>query len=184
MKNASTVSDYVLKGATKDEQGITADWEIIQDLIHGVAFREVKNVPKFSGMLTEVFRRDWNLESGSIDQVFQVCLMPGSISEWHMHMNTTDRIFVNQGMIQIVLYDGRKNSATFGYINEFKLGVYRPGLVVIPAGVWHAVQNIVNETSCLLNLVDEAYQYENPDHWRLPINSKEIPYTFDKQSAF
>jgi len=176
-------NNSLLQGAIKDEQGITADWEIIQNLIHDVAFREVKNVPKFGGMLTEIFRRDWNLESGSIDQVFQVSLMPGTISEWHMHQYTTDRIFVNQGMIQIVLYDGRRNSPTFGFINEFKLGVYRPGLVIVPAGVWHAVQNIANETSCLLNLVDKAYQYENPDHWRLPEGTKEIPYTF-KQKAF
>ena len=177
-------NNSLLKGAIKDEQGITADWKIIQDLIHGVALREVKNVPKYSGLLTEIYRSDWNLESGLIDQVFQVCLGPGAISEWHMHQYTTDRIFINQGMIQVVLYDGRKNSATFGRINEFKLGVYRPGLIIVPAGVWHAVRNIVNETSCLLNLVDKAYQYEDPDHWRLPADTNEIPYTFKKQSAF
>ncbi len=182
---ANTIkNNSLLKGAIKDKQGISADWKILQDFIHGVALREVKNVPKNSGMLTEIYRSDWDLESGLIDQVFQVCLAPGTISEWHMHQYTTDRIFINQGMIQIVLYDGRENSTTFGHINEFKLGVYRPGLVIVPAGVWHAVRNITNETSCLLNLVDKAYQYEDPDHWRLPTENDEIPYTFNKQSAF
>jgi hypothetical protein len=29
-----------------------------------------------------------------------------------------------------------------------------------------------------------AYQYEDPDHWRLPTDNNEIPYTFSNQSAF
>jgi dTDP-4-dehydrorhamnose 3,5-epimerase len=50
--------------------------------------------------------------------------------------------------------------------------------VVVPPGVWHAVQNLAPETSTLLNLVDHAYDYEKPDHWRLPIGTPLIPYSF------
>ena len=91
---------------------------------------------------------------------------------------TTDRLFVNRGLIKIVLYDAREASPTFGQINEFRLGNARPGLLIIPPKVWHGVQNIAQESSAILNLVDRAYAYEDPDHWRVDVNSPEIPYRF------
>ena len=70
------------------QQSITADWVFTQDLIDGVKVREVKNVPKANGLLTEIFRRDWGLEEGTVDQVFQVTLFPGAVSAWHVHQLT------------------------------------------------------------------------------------------------
>ena len=79
---------------------------------------------------------------------------------------------------RIVLYDSRPESPTCGTVNEFKLGTERGGLVVIPPKVWHGVQNLHPENSIMINLVDKAYQYEDPDHWRLPQNTRLIPYRF------
>jgi dTDP-4-dehydrorhamnose 3,5-epimerase len=41
--------------------------------------------------------------------------------------------------------------------------------------VWHGVQNVHPGPGSLLNLVDRAYRYERPDHWRPP-NTDAIPY--------
>lgn len=170
-----------LPGMEKDPQGITADWMSLQPEIDGVLTREVRNVAKpRGGMLTEVFRQDWNLDGGRIDQVFQNVLEPGQISGWHAHRDTTDRIFVNWGVIKIVLYDARETSRTHGLVNAFQFGLTRPALLVVPPGVWHAVQNVASTPSALLNLVDLAYQYEDPDHWRLPLETDLIPYRFPK----
>jgi dTDP-4-dehydrorhamnose 3,5-epimerase len=65
-------------------------------------------------------------------------------------------------------------------LNEFRLGMMRPGLVVVPPKVWHGVQNLADEPSSLVNLVDQAYRYENPDHWRVPPDSPHVPYRFRK----
>ncbi len=168
-----------IDGTSKDSQSITADWMPLQQSIDGVKLREVKNVLKNrGGLLTEVFRRDWLLDEGTVDQVFQNILNPGQISGWHVHARTTDRIFVNIGVMKIVLYDARTDSPTFERVNEFMLGDIRPGLLIVPPGVWHAVQNIANQPSALLNLVDCAYQYDDPDHWRLPLDTPKIPYRF------
>jgi dTDP-4-dehydrorhamnose 3,5-epimerase len=91
---------------------------------------------------------------------------------------TTDRLFVNHGQILVVLYDAREDSSTFGVLNKFHLGILRPGLLVVPPKVWHGVQNIGEGSSSLLNLVDRAYRYEDPDHWRLPHDTSLIPYRF------
>ena len=168
----------MIEGATKDKQSITADWVFTQDLIDGVKVREVKNAPKANGLLTEIFRRDWALDEGIVDQVFQVTLFPGAVSAWHAHQLTTDRLFVNHGQITVVFYDAREGSSTYGRINEFLFGSLRPALIVVPPGVWHGCQNISNEVSSIVNLVDRAYRYEDPDHWRLPPDTPKIPYSF------
>lgn len=169
-----------LKGAQKDTQSITAEWIHLQDFIDNVQLREVKNVIKGGGgVLTEVFRADWSIDDKPVDQVFQNLLQPGEISGWHAHQFTQDRIFVNWGNLKIVLYDARTDSSTHGKINEFALGQFRPGLLLIPPGVWHAVKNIDEKAGSLLNLVDRAYSYESPDHWRLSVINDQIPYRFD-----
>ena len=173
------MSEWMLAGTVKDRQSITSDWDLVnQTLIEGVVLREVKNVPKGNGALTEVYRRDWGTDDLPVEQVFQVTLLPKGISAWHTHEVTTDRLFANHGLIRIVLYDARQDSPTYGVLNEFKLGTIRPGLVVVPPKVWHGVQNISDTPSLLLNLVDRAYRYEDPDHWRLPQDSPLIPYQF------
>ena len=94
------------------------------------------------------------------------------------HEITTDRLFVADGLLKIVLYDAREGATTYGRINEFRLGALRPGLLVVPPGVWHGVQNIGPDSGRLLNLVDCAYRYDDPDHWKLPPDTDRIPYSF------
>lgn len=168
-----------LLGSRRDRQSITGDWLPLQELIAGVRVKEVRNVLKNGGdVLCEVFRRDWFLDEGAIDQVFQTVMNPGAISGWHVHRFTTDRLFVSQGRMLIVLYDNREDSATHGRVNEFRFGAVRPALITVPPGIWHAVRNVSSTPSVLLNLPDRAYCYEDPDHWRLPIETEKIPYHF------
>jgi len=174
----SSKTGYI-NGSKKDKQSITADWMGLQKFIEGVQIREVKNVCKRQGgVLTELFRQDWGLDSGVVEQIFQNILQPGEYSGWHAHQFTTDRIFVNCGHMRIGLYDARAESPSFNLVNEFYIGMDRPALLIVPPGVWHAVHNNTSEAAALINMVDRAYQYEDPDHWRLPIDTPEIPYKF------
>ena len=167
-----------LPGATKDEQSVTSDWTVLQNPIEGVELIEVRNVIANSGHTTELLRREWFGTGVEVDQVFQVTRGARGISAWHVHLDTTDRLFVNAGQVKIVLYDSRSGSPTHGQVNEFRLGDRRPGLVIIPRGVWHGLQNLLATESRVINLVDVAYEYEDPDHWRLPADTAEIPYSF------
>jgi dTDP-4-dehydrorhamnose 3,5-epimerase len=47
---------------------------------------------------------------------------------------------------------------------------------VIPPGVWHGLQNLGSGDALMLNLPTAAYVYEDPDHYRLPFDTEEIPY--------
>ena len=169
-----------LEGARKDAQTITPQWVPLQPPLEGVRVHEVRNVPKGDALLTEGFRREW-LPAGEavVDQVFQVRLEAGGLSAWHTHRETTDRLFVTDGLMRVVLYDARAGSRTHGQLNELRFGLARPALVVIPPGIWHGIQNLASQPSVVLNLVDRAYAYEDPDHWRLPADTDRIPFRFD-----
>jgi dTDP-4-dehydrorhamnose 3,5-epimerase len=171
--------EWRIAGAVKDRQTTTARWTPSDmRLIDGVTIREVLNVPKSNGYLTEIFRRGWSESRGEVDQVFQVVLDRGGISAWHAHASTTDRLFVSYGRVRIVLYDAREESPTHGAINELRFGTIRPAMVHVPPRVWHGVQNVADGPSILINIVDRAYDYEDPDHWRVPEDSPDIPFRF------
>jgi dTDP-4-dehydrorhamnose 3,5-epimerase len=172
------LGEWLIDGATKDRQTVNARWTPASlRLIDGVEIHEVLNVPKSNGFLTEILRGDW-LENRRVDQVFQVVLEPDTISAWHAHESTTDRIFISYGLVRIALYDNREGSPTQGLVNDFRFGTVRPALVVVPPRVWHGLHNISSGVGIVLNLVDRAYAYEDPDHWRIPYGDPRFPVSF------
>jgi dTDP-4-dehydrorhamnose 3,5-epimerase len=176
------MSDWLLPGARKDEQSITADWEAVgRTFIDGVSLREARCVAKRNGSVTELYRDDWFAGPADVGQVFVVRLTVAGISAWHAHATTTDRLMVITGAAALVLFDARQDSPTFGQVNEFLLNERRPTVVVIPPRVWHGVANTGDEPCLLVNMPDCAYQYCDPDHWRLAPDSGEIPYKFEPQ---
>jgi dTDP-4-dehydrorhamnose 3,5-epimerase len=46
----------------------------------------------------------------------------------------------------------------------------------IPAGVYHAVQNVGDREAAFVNLPSQPYQHDDPDKYRLPIDNDVIPY--------
>jgi dTDP-4-dehydrorhamnose 3,5-epimerase len=174
---------WLVEDARRDRQSITRDWAKSDvKLIDGVIHRETRPVMTNYGYLVEMYRAEWfSVGDQKIDQVFMSCLAPRALSAWHAHGETTDRIFIASGSARIVLFDGREGSPTRGTINEFRVGSIRPALLVIPPRVWHGVQNVdTTEPLVLLNAVDQAYRYEEPDHWRVPPDSPSIPYAFER----
>lgn len=168
----------MLPGARKDTQLVTKDWRILQDPIEGVAVREVLHVPRDHGVITEMFRPEWDPSGLPIVHIYQSRLFPGAIGAWSCHATTVDRLFVNQGHLKIVLYDGREESKSFGRVFELYAGDVRPCFAVIPSGVWHGLQNLGSSDALIVNYPTKAYDYEDPDHYRLPYDSPEIPYTW------
>lgn len=173
--------DWLLSTAVRDAQTITATWDPLRGrIIDGLRIEEVRTVPKGNGVLTEVYRRDWQIDALDVDQVFEVRLVPGGISAWHAHEHTTDRLFVTGGLVRMVFYDQRADSPTRGLVTGLKFGEHRPALIMVPPRVWHGLQNIGPTEARVLNLVDRAYDYEAPDHWRVPADSPHVPYTFPR----
>jgi dTDP-4-dehydrorhamnose 3,5-epimerase len=169
----------MLAGAHKDGQQISEDWQKLGQTIEGVSVREVRHVPRDHGVITEIFRPEWDPSGLPVVHVYQSRLFAGAIGAWSCHMRTTDRLFVSQGQLKIVLYDARDGSKTNGLLMELHAGDARPSLVVVPPGIWHGLQSLGNVDALVLNFPTEAYNYKDPDHYRLPYDSAEIPYVWN-----
>lgn len=168
-------ANWKLEGSHRDGQSITKDWQLVgQELIDGVVVRETANVVTGYGRLTELYRSEW--DDGPVGQVFQSVLDAGHVSAWHAHGETLDRLFVTMGRMLIVLYDAREGSSTRGLVNVFRYGEHRPALISVPPRVWHGVKNIGQRAGALVNVVDRAYSYLDPDHYRVPADSDEVPF--------
>jgi dTDP-4-dehydrorhamnose 3,5-epimerase len=163
---------------TKDRPSVNSRWEAKTELIEGVRTHEVRNVVTRNGVTTELFRDEWGLMDGAIAHMIHVSLRPGAISAWHMHKLKTDYLFVVCGLVRAVLYDGRDGSPTFGHVNEFHLSPARPQVLVIPPNVFHGLQNLDGGNSTFVNYFDARYEYDDPDDWRAPMQTEEIPYRF------
>jgi dTDP-4-dehydrorhamnose 3,5-epimerase len=165
--------------ATKDAQLGRSDGHQVQVPIDGATVHPGLNIPYERGVLTEMLRPEWDASGEPILHIHQVRMFGGVISAWHMHRETTDRLFVNLGHMKVVLYDDRAHSRTRGQVNELFASDARPSLIVIPAGVWHGIQNLGNADGLYLNFASRPYKYENPDHYRLPHGAREIPYRWE-----
>lgn len=128
------IKDWMAPGEP-DGQTVNPDWmPVIGPTIDGVVVKEIRSVPTGSGCLTEIWRSQWGLDPLPVDQVFQRLCDPGSVTGWHAHAVTTDRLFCAVGRVRLSLYDGRKSSPTFGALWHRVFGQDRPLIVIVPRG--------------------------------------------------
>jgi dTDP-4-dehydrorhamnose 3,5-epimerase len=64
-------------------------------------------------------------------------------------------------------------------LNLFTVSERSRALVVIPRGVYHALQNVGETEAMFVNMPTAAYDHANPDKCRLPIRNDLIPLAFE-----
>ena len=171
----ASIDDWMDRGKI-DPSTVDSEWSPrLAPGIDGVRVKEIRPVLTGDGILTEIWRQDWNFDDLPVRQVFQRLLDPGTVNGWHAHVETSDRLFCAFGRIRLSLYDGRRPSPTYDASWETIIGAERPGLVFVPPGVWHAVSVLGDKPALLVNAVDKAYDYDRPDHRRLPLDTPHIP---------
>jgi len=144
--------------------------------IHGVNVLYLETHSDERGELCEAWRPSWNLHPEPVDMVNFVTVRPGQTRGWVVHRRQDDRVFVGAGSAKIVLYDHREDSVTRGFVNVLFMGATRRGVFTIPAGVYHAVQNIGAEDLIFIDMPNRIYDPRNPDTSRLPLDNDVIPY--------
>ena len=86
-------------------------------------------------------------------------------------------------MMKVVLYDSREDSPTKGEVNEFFLGDHNPILLQIPPMVYHGFKCISEREAIVINCPTEAYQYKNPDEYRVDPHTNDIPYDWARKDG-
>ena len=144
-------------------------------MIEGVRTKNLKVVPDERGWLMELMRSDWDVFE-KFGQVYLTTMYPGVVKAWHYHKKQTDHMICIKGMLKLVLYDARKSSSTYKEVNEIFFGERKPLLVKIPPLIYHGFKAIGGETAYDINVPTQPYNYKEPDEFRLPPDTKQIPY--------
>lgn len=151
-------------------------------MIEGVRTKSLRVIPDERGYLMEMLRADDDIFQ-RFGQTYLSVVYPGVVKGWHYHKVQTDYFVVVKGMAKVVLYDSREGSATKGEISEYFLGERNPTLLVVPPLVLHGMKGIGMEPAYLINCPTHAYNYSNPDEFRIPPHGSEIPYDWTCQDG-
>jgi dTDP-4-dehydrorhamnose 3,5-epimerase len=163
----------------KDTSTVNVDGVSKQRLIEGVRIRPAVTQVDSRGTLCEIFNPAWGFHPADLVYAYQFTIRPGKVKGWVYHEMQEDRLFLSFGTAKIVLYDFREDSPTYRLVNEIYLSEYNRGLIVFPAFVYHAIQNVSDKELVMINMPTRAYDHENPDKYRLPLDNDVIPYKFE-----
>lgn len=167
--------------AIKDAATVTVSGDSLQTLPAGVTFRDVITHADDRGSLCEMYDPRWPWHDKPLVYSYFVTLRPRKVKGWAMHKLHEDRYFIMFGEMEVVLYDAREESPTRGLLAKVVLSEHRRRLMNIPAGIWHADVNIGEKDAVMVNFPTMAYQHDDPDKYRLPIDTDQIPYKFENR---
>jgi dTDP-4-dehydrorhamnose 3,5-epimerase len=149
-------------------------------MIQGVMIKQLKPIPDERGRLMEMIRKDDDIFV-KFGQIYMTTVNPGTVKAWHFHKLQLDNFVVVKGMLKLVLYDSRPKSKTNGEVNEFFMGEHNNIAVQIPKNVYHGFKGISETETIVINMPTESYNPKNPDEYRLPAHTKEIPYEWARK---
>ena len=143
--------------------------------IEGVIIKNLRVIPDERGWLMEILRCD-DPQFREFGQVYLSTAYPNVVKAWHYHKKQTDNFTCVKGMMKVVLYDAREKSATYRQLMELFIGERNPALITVPPGVYHGFKAIGTETAFFISIPTIPYNYKEPDEYRFPPDTSEIPY--------
>ena len=149
----------ILSG-TRDQATVTPEGERISSLPVGVVTRDLTTHVDERGTVCEMFDPRWQWHVDPLVFAYTFSLRPGMIKGWGMHKLHDDRYCILSGELLLVLFDDRSDSPTRGLVAKIVLSEYRRQLINIPAGVWHANQNIGGKDVVVVNFPTRPYDHD------------------------
>ena len=175
---SGSILERTLAAATRDRSTVTPTGEPLRRLTEGVKIREARTLSDERGSVVEIFDQRWGWHAASVASLHCFTIRPGYVKGWGLHESHEDRYFVLAGEMELVLFDPRPNSTTYGQICKIFMSGGNRCLVNIPSCVWHADHNIGTTDVVVIDMPTVPYDHANPDKYRLPIDTPLIPYSF------
>jgi dTDP-4-dehydrorhamnose 3,5-epimerase len=145
-------------------------------MIDGLLIKDLHKHVDERGFFSELIRRDW--KDNVLDDVVQLNLSysyPGIVRAWHRHLRGQVDYFVCiDGAIKVCAYDDRKDSDTFGELDEIVLSSERLRVLRVPGILWHGYKALGTKPIKMIYAVNRLYEYKNPDEERRPWNDSTI----------
>jgi dTDP-4-dehydrorhamnose 3,5-epimerase len=167
----------VVPSGVRDVPTVTADGRRRPQLEGVVSARGIVHADH-RGALMELINFDDPFWEEPVVYAYSFTVAPRRIKGWGMHKRQTDRYAALSGRLRVVLYDARPDSSTFQQFAEFSFADEATGFLRIPAGVWHADQNVGEEPCRVINFPTRPFDRDDPDKYRIDPASGEIPFDF------
>jgi dTDP-4-dehydrorhamnose 3,5-epimerase len=145
--------------------------------IDGVVLEAIEIASDERGSLLELLSQR-NGEHQEIVHTYLVTPKPGSVRGWVLHKKQKDRLVYVDGVLDVLLYDVRPDSPTFGVGQHIKTTAEQPIYLEIPELVAHCVANFGTKDATFVNLPTKVYDLGDPDKHRLAYPSEHIPFDF------
>ncbi|MDD5669773.1 MAG: dTDP-4-dehydrorhamnose 3,5-epimerase family protein, partial [Candidatus Omnitrophica bacterium] len=118
--------------------------------IKGVEIRPLRQLCDERGKIMHMLRSDAEYFQGFGELYFSL-VYPGVITGWHLHKRMVLNYAVPAGRIKLVCYDDRKDSPSFGKIQEIFAGEDCYQLITVPFGVWNGFKGLGVTPSIVAN---------------------------------
>ena len=148
--------------------------------IADVTFTALKRHGDARGWLVEIYREDELAPHLHPVMAYVSQTEPGVVRGPHEHVDQTDLFaFMGPGDFELVLWDARPNSPTYGLQTRTVCGESNPCAVTIPPGVVHAYRNVSQVPGWVFNAPNRLYagpgKREKVDEIRHELNA-DSPY--------
>lgn len=145
-------------------------------MIEGVIVKPLGKMPDERGSVMHMMRCD-DPEFECFGEIYFSEIYPGVIKGWHIHREMTLNYAVPCGMIKLVLYDEREESATRGEVQEIFLGDKNYALVRIPPLVWNGFKGMGSAPAIVANCATIPHSPDEIE--RLDPLENHIPYDWE-----
>ena len=148
--------------------------------IHDVIVQELVKHSDDRGWLIELYRED-EIQPEYMPVMGYISMTRPNIARGpHEHVDQADCFaFIGPSTFKVYLWDNRKSSPSYGTRQIVVAGEDAPCVVIVPAGVVHAYQNVGGKPGMVVNLPNRLYAGKGK---REPVD--EIRHEHDPNSIF
>ena len=148
--------------------------------IHDVIVQELVKHSDDRGWLIELYRED-EIQPEYMPVMGYISMTRPNIARGpHEHVDQADCFaFIGPSTFKVYLWDNRKSSPSYGARQIVVAGEDAPCVVIVPAGVVHAYQNVGGKPGMVVNLPNRLYAGKGK---REPVD--EIRHEHDPNSIF
>lgn len=114
----------------------------VRRLTEGVRIRPLPIHTDSRGSVCELFDIRWDWHDEPLVFAYMFTIRPGVVKGWNLHKEHEDRYALVQGEMDLVLFDPRPESGTYGQTCRLTLTASQRCIVNVPRNVWHADHNI------------------------------------------
>lgn len=139
--------------------------------IEGVKITPLKIFSDDRGSVMHMLRNDSEIFD-KFGEIYFSTIFKDKIKAWHLHKEATLNYACVYGEVQLVMFDERKGSSTFGEYQELILSLKNYSLITIPPNIWNGFKGLSDKFSIIANCLN------------LPHNEKEMVRLDIKDNRF